>query len=334
MSNNAYPAPGIPVETESASGSPEASTPAFRNGRNSKEVKLEHKTPSCWTHNGAAYNMVGSTCDKLPPAVYNVWFNANDQVTFGQAEQTTDEVFDLPGLPIDFISDQIDKFWERQTAYEAYNFIHKRGVILHGPPGNGKTCVITSLVKRLLAKGGVILNVTNFTIASDALTVLKKVEPQRKVMTLIEDMDTLLSGESKTQEQAALSMLDGQNQVNGVVHIATTNYPEKLEDRFIKRPGRFDLVIGMDLPIEITRRAYFQQILRDDCHPELEYLVDKTEGMALAYLREIASSYLCLGIPIEETLVRLRKNLNTTLKTSKGYGKSSLGFTVGYEGKE
>jgi SpoVK/Ycf46/Vps4 family AAA+-type ATPase len=153
-------------------------------------------------------------------------------------------------------------------------------------------------------------------------------------MTLIEDMDTLLSGESKTQEQSALSMLDGQNQVNGVVHIATTNYPEKLEDRFIKRPGRFDLVIGMDLPIEITRRAYFQQILKDDCHPELEFLVDKTEGMALAYLREIASSYLCLGIPIEETLVRLRKNLNTTLKTSKGYGKSSLGFTVGYEGKE
>jgi SpoVK/Ycf46/Vps4 family AAA+-type ATPase len=239
-------------------------------------------------------------------------------------------VFDLPGLPIEEVNERIEKFWAQADVYESFNFVHKTGIIFHGPAGNGKTCVITSLVKRLLAKGGIVITVSEFSQASQALRVIRQVEPKRRIMTLIEDMDTLLGGENKQQEQFALSMLDGQDQVSGVVHIATTNYPEQLADRFIKRPGRFDLVIGMDVPSEITRRGYFQKILRDDAHPKLDYLVSKTEGMALAHLREIASSYLCLGIPVDETVARLRTGVNMAFKPTKAYGKvEGLGFSVG-----
>jgi len=286
---------------------------------------------ACWTKvYDTWYKMVTSTHPTLPPAVYRTSTNANGEIILEPVKQNSDDVFDLPGLPIEEVNERIEKFWAQADVYESFNFVHKTGIIFHGPAGNGKTCVITSLVKRLLAKGGIVITVSEFSQASQALRVIRQVEPKRRIMTLIEDMDTLLGGENKQQEQFALSMLDGQDQVSGVVHIATTNYPEQLADRFIKKPGRFDLVIGMDVPSEITRRGYFQKILRDDAHPKLDYLVSKTEGMALAHLREIASSYLCLGIPVDETVARLRTGVNMAFKPTKAYGKvEGLGFSVG-----
>ena len=64
---------------------------------------------------------------------------------------------------------------------------------------------------------------------------------------------------------------------------------------------------------------------------DLQHLVEKTESLSLAYLREIASTYLCLDVPVEETLVRLKKNLKMkNLKKNTG----PLGFSLGYDGDE
>ena len=298
----------------------------------SREEKSVIKSDTaCWTKvYDSWYKMVTSTYSTLPPAVYRTSTNSNGEVILEPVKQNSDDVFELPGLPIEEVNERIEKFWAKEEVYENFNFVHKTGIIFHGPPGNGKTCVITSLVKRLLAKGGIVISVSEFSQASQALRTIRQVEPKRRIMTLIEDMDTLLSGENKQQEQSALSMLDGQDQVSGIVHIATTNHPELLADRFIKRPGRFDMVIGMDVPSTITRRGYFQRILRNEAHPQLEYLVSKTEGMALAHLREIATSYLCLGIPVDETIARLHVSVNTTFKPTKAYGRGeNLGFQVG-----
>jgi hypothetical protein len=301
-------------------------------GLTPNEEVTEEKPASRWTKcHGDMFKAAVDTVDTLPPAVYNVGVLSSGEYVFQPKKQNTDEVFELPGLPIDQVNARIDKFWESEATYKEYNFVHKTGIILHGPPGNGKSCVIASLVQRLVAQGGVVINVSIFSQASEALGILKSTEPKRRVMTLIEDMDTLLTGDSKVQEQHALSMLDGQAQVNGVVHIATTNYPELLADRFIKRPGRFDMIINMGMPSAITRRAYFQKVLKNERHPKLEYLVGKTEGMALAYLREVATSYVCLGIPVDETLERLQKNLNTVMKPTKAYGvRDNLGFQMGF----
>jgi ATPase family associated with various cellular activities (AAA) len=289
---------------------------------------MTDNSPS-WERHGSSYKGVLAGAVSIPAGVYTTSEMSSGDVLFTLTKQNYDQVYNLPGLPIDFINAQIDKFWDSEALYEKYKFTHKRGVLLYGPPGNGKTCVIASLIEGLVKKDGVVLCVGEFSLAARALGVIKRVEPKRKVMTLIEDFDTLLSGDYRSEEPHALSMLDGQTQVNGVVHVATTNYPEALADRFIRRPGRFDLVIGMGMPVKQTRKAYFQKILNDENHPELEYLVDKTEGLSLSYLREIASTYLCLGIPIEETISRVKKNFSNPVgKMSDG---GQLGFKLGYE---
>ena len=126
-----------------------------------------------------------------------------------------------------------------------------------------------------------------------------------------------------------MSFLDGENQTNNIVHLATTNEPEKLADRFIKRPGRFDLIIGMHAPTEETRRAYLQHVDPKLESSILEELVTKTEGLSLAYLRELISTYVCMGIPLDETLKRLRSDAKVKKLKNKIEGK--LGFTIGYD---
>lgn len=284
----------------------------------------------CWQKLGSQFVAVPLGAVSLPAGVYRV-YESTQGLLFSQINQFKDRVFSLPGLPNDYILEQVNKFWDNKHVYDQYKFVHKRGILLYGPPGNGKTSVISCLVDNIIKEDGIVLMVTSFRISSQALVELKKIEPERKVMTLMEDMDTLLSGDYKSEEPYALSMLDGQDQVQGVLHVGTTNYPEQLAERFIKRPGRFDLIIGMGNPVKNTRRAYFKLILNDENHPELDYLTDKTEGLSLAYLKEIASSYLCLGIPVEDSVQRLKKNFTNSIKVSR---TSNTGFKLGYDDNE
>jgi hypothetical protein len=290
--------------------------------------KIEGST-GAWESYGSGHRPIVNSFTRLKAGVYYLW-EATSGVIFEPSGQFNDPILDLPGLPIKFIRDQVDEFWNNEHKYRDNGFVHKRGILLYGPPGNGKSSVIASLVKNLIAQDGIIITVSRFSLASGAIQNLKKIEPDRKIMLLMEDMDTLLSGEYKTEEPYALSLLDGQAQVNGVVYVGTTNYPEQLADRFIKRPGRFDLIIGMGNPIKETREAYLTHILPNISKEIIDLLVAKTEGLSLSYLREIAASYLCLGVPIEESVNRLKTNYEAKLKGS-GFSTRTLGFTLGYE---
>jgi SpoVK/Ycf46/Vps4 family AAA+-type ATPase len=125
-------------------------------------------------------------------------------------------------------------------------------------------------------------------------------------------------------------MYDGENQCNNVIHVATTNKPEIIADRFIRRPGRFDLVIGVHAPTKETRAAYLNKVCNGQLSDEqAANILEKTEGLSLAYMRDIASTYLVLGIPLEETIARLQK------QSKQKYSANKTGFTIGFtEGYE
>jgi len=293
-------------------------------------VKKLEGSAGAWEAYSSGFRAIVNSYSRLKAGVYSLW-ESNSGIIYEPSKQFNDPVFDLPGLPNEFIRDQIDKFWKNEETYAENGFVHKRGILLYGPPGNGKSSVIASLIKKLVAEDGVVITVGRFGLASSAVQNLKKIEPKRKLMLLMEDMDTLLSGDYKAEEPYALSLLDGQAQVNGVVYVGTTNYPELLADRFIKRPGRFDLIIGMGNPIHATRLAYLQHVLPKVDPKTLAMIAEKTEGLSLSYLREIASSYLCLGVPIEESVSRLKTNYQSKLKSST-QKNGTVGFKIGYDG--
>ena len=295
-----------------------------------KEIDPKEKQAG-WAVTKGTYRSVEDIRETLPPGIYTLGIEDGHKL-YTPVSAPADQAVDLPGLPSKYLMDQIKLFWSRAERYEKYHLLQKRGILLYGEPGCGKTSLINLLSKDLIEIGGVIFLIDDFATATVCIQHFRSVEPVRPIMTLMEDIEGVFKGEQGNREvKAALSLLDGQDQVNNIVNIATTNQPEELADRFIKRPGRFDLVIGIHAPEADTRRAYLQHVCQNQIpEPELEELVAKTEGLSLAYLREIASTYLCLDIPIDDTLVRLQKNFK--MKNLEGKkSKTRLGFSIGYE---
>ena len=112
---------------------------------------------------------------------------------------------------------------------------------MYGEPGCGKSGIIQLISQQLIEKDGIVINVKDeedvdrFT---SFIATFRKVEPTRPLVVLLEDIDSL-AGENRYQTARLLNILDGVKQIEGVVYIATTNYPEKLQERITNRPSRF-----------------------------------------------------------------------------------------------
>jgi hypothetical protein len=283
-----------------------------------------------WSKRNGSYRPVGHTQDKIPAGIYEI-DNDNSGWFLSKVKFPSDNLLRLPGMPIEFILNQIDTFWKREKMFKDTGLLHKRGILMYGPAGCGKTSIIRLLCDDIVRRDGIVIMVTNCRLAETALGGIRQIEPRRPILTIIEDIETFMGpSDESSSARALLALLDGETQVDHIVHLATTNKPEQLEERIVKRPGRFDLVVGMNHPVAEARKAYLYNILKDHVtEKELQEMVDETEGLGLAHLRELVVANYCLGLDRKETLMRLKSNFKKTLKIKKGK-QEQLGFTVNF----
>nr|CAD7411922.1 unnamed protein product [Timema cristinae] len=128
---------------------------------------------------------------------------------------------------------------------------YRRGYLLHGPPGCGKSSYITALAGELQF-GICVLNLSERGLTDDRLNHLLSVAPQNSIV-LLEDVDAAFSSrEDSMQAKAAyeglnrvtfsglLNCLDGVASTEARILFMTTNYLDRLDPALI-RPGRVDL---------------------------------------------------------------------------------------------
>lgn len=191
------------------------------------------------------------------------------------------------------IQSDFAQFFNSRETYERYGIPWRRGSLFIGPPGNGKTHTVKALINFLERP---CLYVRNFgykddhdEVAENMAEVFKRARMGPTVVVL-EDLDSMLSDESRA---FFLNELDGFRVNTGVVVLATTNHPEKLDTAILDRPSRFDRKYVFDLPGEAERLAYIQKWnrqlqseLRVSDHAA-KVIVDETKGFSFAYLKEL-----------------------------------------------
>lgn len=284
-----------------------------------------------WSDQHGSFFPAGATVSTIPPDIYEIVSTPAGwclrPLTF-----PSDELVRLPGTPIDFILKQIGTLWKNEAKFKNIGFLHKRGILMYGAAGCGKTSIIRLLCNDLVERGGIVVFIKNVCMAEEVLKGIRMIEPERPIMCIFEDIESFMSDDGdSSQARSLLALLDGETQINHVVHLATTNKPHKLEERIIKRPGRFDLVIGLKYPVAEARKVYLKRILKDHVsQEELDRLVASTHGLGLAHLRELVSAVYCLDLDLEDTLNRLRSNVKKTPKISKSPDEEHMGFSVNY----
>jgi hypothetical protein len=197
----------------------------------------------------------------------------------------------LPPAVIDGIERQVIGVARHASRLLASGQHLKRGVLLHGAPGTGKTHTIRYLLGQLDGVTVVVLSGHALRWIGEACSVARALAPS---VVVIEDVDLIAEERGPRTGQhplllALLNEMDGLGADVDVTFLLTTNRPELLETALAQRPGRVDHAAELPLPDAEARRkliALYQGNLVLDV-PGLDDVITRTEGVTAAFLKEL-----------------------------------------------
>jgi ATPase family associated with various cellular activities (AAA) len=167
----------------------------------------------------------------------------------------------------------------------------KRGVLLYGPPGVGKTHTVRYLVSNLPGTTVVQLTGDAMHLVAEACSIARTLQP---AMVVVEDVDLIAEDRGMHPGQhpllfQLLNEMDGLAEDADVVFLLTTNRPDLLEPALAARPGRVDQAVEIPLPDAGARRAlvelYRGSLALDPA--AVDSVVARTEGVTASFLKEL-----------------------------------------------
>ena len=167
----------------------------------------------------------------------------------------------------------------------------KRGLLLFGPPGVGKTHSVRYLTSQLDGVTIVQLTGDSLRYISTACSVARTLQP---AMVVVEDVDLIAEDRGMHPGHhpllfQLLNEMDGLAEDADVVFLLTTNRADVLEPALAARPGRVDQAVPLDLPDADARRrliALYRGALVVD-ESRLDTVLARTEGVTASFLKEL-----------------------------------------------
>jgi SpoVK/Ycf46/Vps4 family AAA+-type ATPase len=187
---------------------------------------------------------------------------------------------------------EIRQFGKKEKTYRDNQSDYKRGFLLYGLPGNGKTCFIRYLLSRMEAIAIVCDTAKEYEIESITKILQNKELNDKLKIIVLEDIDRV----AEYNRSTFLNLIDGLMALNKVIFIATTNFPYKLDIGIKNRPGRFDTFYEIGNPNEKSRETLLKNFFKKIDSGTLKEAIKQTEGFRGCHFRElffISSFYEC-----------------------------------------
>lgn len=222
---------------------------------------------------------------KLKPGLYNAQSNMGNIIVH-KVELTDFEVYHQG---YDELKKDIDFFFKNVPRFQRNNMPGIRRAALIGEPGTGKTSGALKIVSDY-AKNSICI----FCTGVDTLAIISSFKFKYKVFAIMEDI------ENCGNSSEFLNFLDGRlvkKSEKGMYVIFTSNRPQNIDPRIIKRPGRIDKVIKIGvLDHENAVRVanlYFEGKIKDSCK--------HFDGLTGAQIKELSNVYVqyCISNNLE-----------------------------------
>jgi SpoVK/Ycf46/Vps4 family AAA+-type ATPase len=234
-----------------------------------------------------------------------------------------------------------ETFFKSKAKYRKFGLAYRRGFLFSGPPGCGKTQTAKVIASTIREATCIAYTMRDSPREAENLQeAFSNAESLAPAIFILEDLDKI---GSKVPISMVLNLLDGLETPRGVLVIASTNEPEKLDPALLLRPSRFDRVWSFPLPGEEQRRSFLAKKSGGAFAREvIDEVAKLSQGFSMAYVQEILASAVAYAIrdarePAEQDLIEAVTVLRKQIKESRsavpriGQPNEGLGFRIPVE---
>jgi ATP-dependent 26S proteasome regulatory subunit len=199
----------------------------------------------------------------------------------------------------ELVDSAIVGFYEHRERLTTLGIDLKRGILLHGPPGTGKTSIALYLAGKLPHFTVCFVSGERLLYPREICRMARYLQP---AMIVFEDIDLVAQERNAngllTVLGELMNQIDGCEPTDQVLFIMNTNSLDRLEHAVKNRPGRVDQIIAIPLPDRDERRALLAHFARHFhlAIQESDNMLEATAGATPAMLKEIVKRAAVLAV--------------------------------------